>query len=113
VAAAGGCRACGGWGSAAGRAAASSWWEHLHSRRTPELPHDLAVFIPPSVCADLLPQTAPMVAANGPAPGWLASVYSEVQTNQVLHTLPLPSVLRSNFLDVDGPASSVASNPGK
>ncbi|AQL00824.1 Pyrophosphate--fructose 6-phosphate 1-phosphotransferase subunit beta [Zea mays] len=51
------------------------------------------------------------VAANGPAPGRLASVYSEVQTSRLLHTLPLPSVLRSNFSVVDGPASSAAGNP--
>jgi hypothetical protein len=53
------------------------------------------------------------VAANGPAPGRLASVYSEVQTSRLLHTLPLPSVLRSNFSVVDGPASSAAGNPGE
>ncbi|GJN29150.1 hypothetical protein PR202_gb17347 [Eleusine coracana subsp. coracana] len=50
-------------------------------------------------------------AANGPAPGRLASVYSEVQTARLLHALPLPSVLRSNFSVVDGPASSAAGNP--
>jgi pyrophosphate--fructose-6-phosphate 1-phosphotransferase len=54
------------------------------------------------------------VAVNGgPAPGRLASVYSEVQTNRLLHALPLPSVLRSNFSVVDGPASSAAGNPGE
>ncbi|OEL13591.1 Pyrophosphate--fructose 6-phosphate 1-phosphotransferase subunit beta 2 [Dichanthelium oligosanthes] len=36
-------------------------------------------------------------AANGPAPGRLTSVYSEVQTSRLVHELPLPSVLRSNF----------------
>ncbi|WVZ67752.1 hypothetical protein U9M48_016792 [Paspalum notatum var. saurae] len=45
-------------------------------------------------------------AANGgPAPGCLASVYSEVQTNRLLHALPLPSVLRSSFTVVDGSGS--------
>ena len=52
-------------------------------------------------------------AANGPSPGRLASVYSEVQTSRLLHALPLPSVLRSDFSVVDGPASSAAGNPGK
>ena len=47
-------------------------------------------------------------AANGPSPGRLASVYSEVQTSRLLHALPLPSVLRSDFSVVDGPASSAA-----
>jgi diphosphate-dependent phosphofructokinase len=51
--------------------------------------------------------------ANGPAPGRLASVYSEVQTSRLLHSLPLPSVLRSNFTVADGPASSAAGNPGE
>ncbi|TVU11836.1 hypothetical protein EJB05_45444, partial [Eragrostis curvula] len=50
-------------------------------------------------------------AANGPAPGRLASVYSEVQTSRLQHALPLPSVLRSNFSVADGPASSAAGNP--
>ncbi|RLM55053.1 pyrophosphate--fructose 6-phosphate 1-phosphotransferase subunit beta-like [Panicum miliaceum] len=50
-------------------------------------------------------------AANGPSPGRLASVYSEVQTSRLLHALPLPSVLRSDFSVVDGPASSAAGNP--
>ena len=52
-------------------------------------------------------------AANGPSPGRLASVYSKVQTSRLLHALPLPSVLRSDFSVVDGPASSAAGNPGK
>jgi pyrophosphate--fructose-6-phosphate 1-phosphotransferase len=52
-------------------------------------------------------------AANGPAPGRLASVYSEVQTSRLVHALPLPSVLRSNYSVVDGPASSAAGNPGE
>jgi pyrophosphate--fructose-6-phosphate 1-phosphotransferase len=38
-------------------------------------------------------------------------VYSEVQTSRLLHALPLPSVLRSDFSVVDGPASSAAGNP--
>jgi diphosphate-dependent phosphofructokinase len=51
--------------------------------------------------------------ANGPAPGRLASVYSEVQTSRLLHALPFPSVLRSNFTVADGPASSAAGSPGE
>ena len=47
-------------------------------------------------------------AANRPSPGQPASVYSEVQTSRLLHALPLPSVLRSDFSVVDGPASSAA-----
>ena len=47
-------------------------------------------------------------AANRPSPGRPASVYSEVQTSRLLHALPLPSVLRSDFSVVDGPASSGA-----
>jgi pyrophosphate--fructose-6-phosphate 1-phosphotransferase len=54
---------------------------------------------------------AAAAAANGPSPGRLASVYSEVQTSRLLHALPLPSVLRSDFSVVDGPASSAAGNP--
>jgi pyrophosphate--fructose-6-phosphate 1-phosphotransferase len=56
---------------------------------------------------------AAVTSNGGPAPGRLASVYSEVQTNRLLHALPLPSVLRSNFSVVDGPASSAAGNPGE
>jgi pyrophosphate--fructose-6-phosphate 1-phosphotransferase len=52
-------------------------------------------------------------AANGPTPGRLASVYSEVQTSRIAHALPLPSVLRSHFTLADGPASSAAGNPGE
>lgn len=47
-----------------------------------------------------------------PFAGRLASVYSEVQTSRIDHALPLPSVLRSPFKIVDGPASSAAGNPG-
>ncbi|XP_006656840.1 pyrophosphate--fructose 6-phosphate 1-phosphotransferase subunit beta [Oryza brachyantha] len=52
-------------------------------------------------------------ASNAPAPGRLASVYSEVQTSRLKHALPLPSVLRSPFALADGPASSAAGNPGE
>jgi diphosphate-dependent phosphofructokinase len=36
-----------------------------------------------------------------------------VQTSRLLHALPFPSVLRSNFTVADGPASSAAGNPGE
>uniref|UniRef100_A0A0E0L9Y1 Phosphofructokinase domain-containing protein n=1 Tax=Oryza punctata TaxID=4537 RepID=A0A0E0L9Y1_ORYPU len=52
-------------------------------------------------------------ASNAPAPGRLASVYSEVQTSRLKHALPLPSVLRSPFALAEGPASSAAGNPGE
>ena len=47
-------------------------------------------------------------AANRLSPGWPASMYSEVQTSRLLHALPLPSVLHSDFSVVDRPASSAA-----
>ncbi|KAK8524309.1 hypothetical protein V6N13_015336 [Hibiscus sabdariffa] len=52
-------------------------------------------------------------AAFGTAPvsGRLASVYSQVQTSRIDHSLPLPSVLRNPFKIVDGPPSSAAGNP--
>ncbi|TVU28446.1 hypothetical protein EJB05_19963 [Eragrostis curvula] len=50
-------------------------------------------------------------ATNGPSPGRLASVYSEVQTSRLHHALPLPSVLCSSFSLVDGPPSSATGNP--
>jgi pyrophosphate--fructose-6-phosphate 1-phosphotransferase len=53
-----------------------------------------------------------MAAANGPSPGRLASVYSEVQTSRLHHALQLPSVLCSQFTLVDGPPSSATGNPG-
>lgn len=40
-----------------------------------------------------------------------ASVYSEVQTSRLNHSLPLPSVLKKPFKIVDGPPSSAAGNP--
>ncbi|XP_042478863.1 pyrophosphate--fructose 6-phosphate 1-phosphotransferase subunit beta-like [Macadamia integrifolia] len=46
-----------------------------------------------------------------PGPGLLASVYSEVQTSRLNHTLPLPSVLKNSFKIVEGPPSSAAGNP--
>ncbi|XP_020590602.1 pyrophosphate--fructose 6-phosphate 1-phosphotransferase subunit beta [Phalaenopsis equestris] len=49
------------------------------------------------------------MAINGT--GRLASVYSEVQTSRLNHSLPLPSVLKSSFKIVDGPPSSAAGNP--
>lgn len=51
---------------------------------------------------------------SGPASnvGRLASVYSEVQTSRIDHSLPLPSVLKGSFKIVDGPPSSAAGNPG-
>ncbi|CAN6246177.1 unnamed protein product [Urochloa humidicola] len=52
-----------------------------------------------------------MAAANGPSPGRLASVYSEVQTSRLHHALQLPSVLCSQFSLVDGPPSSATGNP--
>ncbi|XP_044496356.1 pyrophosphate--fructose 6-phosphate 1-phosphotransferase subunit beta [Mangifera indica] len=48
---------------------------------------------------------------SGAVNGRVASVYSEVQTSRIDHALPLPSVLRSPFKIVDGPASSAAGNP--
>ncbi|KAG4142929.1 hypothetical protein ERO13_D06G157700v2 [Gossypium hirsutum] len=62
---------------------------------------------------------APSFVTNGgvaavkttPFAGRLASVYSEVQTSRIDHALPVPSVLRSPFKIVDGPASSAAGNP--
>ncbi|GJM86784.1 hypothetical protein PR202_ga02676 [Eleusine coracana subsp. coracana] len=50
-------------------------------------------------------------ATNGPSPGRLASVYSEVQTSRLHHALPLPSVLCSPFSLVDGPPSSATGSP--
>ncbi|XP_043691308.1 pyrophosphate--fructose 6-phosphate 1-phosphotransferase subunit beta-like [Telopea speciosissima] len=44
-------------------------------------------------------------------PGRLASVYSEVQTSRLNHTLPLPSVIKNSFKIVEGPPSSAAGNP--
>ncbi|KAL4387808.1 hypothetical protein GQ457_09G001160 [Hibiscus cannabinus] len=54
-------------------------------------------------------------AAFGTAPvsGRLASVYSQVQTSRIDHSLPLPSVLRNPFKIVDGPPSSAAGNPNE
>ncbi|XP_021894969.1 pyrophosphate--fructose 6-phosphate 1-phosphotransferase subunit beta [Carica papaya] len=49
--------------------------------------------------------------ANGASTGRVASVYSEVQTSRIDHTLPVPSVLKNSFKIVDGPASSAAGNP--
>ncbi|KAK6917798.1 Phosphofructokinase domain [Dillenia turbinata] len=43
--------------------------------------------------------------------GRYASVYSEVQTSRLNHSLPLPSVLKNNFKILDGPQSSAAGNP--
>ncbi|XP_023003713.1 pyrophosphate--fructose 6-phosphate 1-phosphotransferase subunit beta-like [Cucurbita maxima] len=43
--------------------------------------------------------------------GRVSSVYAEVQSSRIDHTLPLPSVLRSSFTIVDGPPSSAAGNP--
>ncbi|KAK6932783.1 hypothetical protein RJ641_002407 [Dillenia turbinata] len=43
--------------------------------------------------------------------GRYASVYSEVQASRLRHSLPLPSVLKSNFKILDGPQSSAAGNP--
>ncbi|XP_062161356.1 pyrophosphate--fructose 6-phosphate 1-phosphotransferase subunit beta [Alnus glutinosa] len=67
--------------------------------------------------------TTPTLVANGdiaagkpasaPVAGRVASVYSEVQTSRIDHALPLPSVLRSSFNIVDGPASTAAGNPGE
>ncbi|KAG0470580.1 hypothetical protein HPP92_017280 [Vanilla planifolia] len=51
------------------------------------------------------------INGQGPSPGRLASVYSEVQTSRLNHPLPLPSVLKSSFKVVDGPPSSAAGNP--
>ncbi|XP_074575811.1 LOW QUALITY PROTEIN: pyrophosphate--fructose 6-phosphate 1-phosphotransferase subunit beta-like [Curcuma longa] len=50
-------------------------------------------------------------AAKGPYPGRLASVYSEVQTSRLNHSLPLPSVFKAPFELLDGPRSSAAGNP--
>ncbi|RWR76263.1 Phosphofructokinase domain-containing protein [Cinnamomum micranthum f. kanehirae] len=52
-----------------------------------------------------------MAATSTATPGRLATVYSEVQTSRLDHSLPLPSVLKSSFQIVDGPASSAAGNP--
>ncbi|CAI9264029.1 unnamed protein product [Lactuca saligna] len=41
----------------------------------------------------------------------MASVYNEVQNSRLDHPLALPSVFRSPFKIVDGPASSAAGNP--
>ncbi|GAV72168.1 PFK domain-containing protein [Cephalotus follicularis] len=60
---------------------------------------------------------SPPAASNGSVstekegPGRLASVYSEVQTSRLNHSLPLPSVLKSSFNIADGPPSSAAGNP--
>ncbi|KAF5728560.1 pyrophosphate--fructose 6-phosphate 1-phosphotransferase subunit beta [Tripterygium wilfordii] len=61
---------------------------------------------------------APSLVNNGdikssPATGRVASVYSEVQTSRIDHSLPLPSVLRNPFKIVDGPVSSSAGNSGE
>ncbi|KAG6518061.1 hypothetical protein ZIOFF_021462 [Zingiber officinale] len=60
--------------------------------------------------------TAKSLLANGdtvkvPSPGRLASVYSEVQTSRLNHSLPLPSILKAPFELLDGPRSSAAGNP--
>ncbi|KAL5773233.1 hypothetical protein ACOSQ2_013157 [Xanthoceras sorbifolium] len=48
---------------------------------------------------------------SGAVTGRVASVYSEVQTSRIDHSLPLPSVLKNPFKIVDGPLSSAAGNP--
>lgn len=50
--------------------------------------------------------------AKTPATTRVMSVYSEVQTSRLNHTLPLPSVLRAPYSMTDGPPSSAAGNPG-
>uniref|UniRef100_A0A5B7B5G2 Pyrophosphate--fructose 6-phosphate 1-phosphotransferase subunit beta n=1 Tax=Davidia involucrata TaxID=16924 RepID=A0A5B7B5G2_DAVIN len=52
-----------------------------------------------------------IAAGKSPATGRFASVYSEVQSSRLGHSLPLPSVLRNPFKVVDGPRSSAAGNP--
>ncbi|KAK4798663.1 hypothetical protein SAY86_030989 [Trapa natans] len=52
-------------------------------------------------------------SAPRPKTGRLASIYSEVQTSRIDHSLPLPSLLRGPFKIVDGPPSSAAGNPGE
>ncbi|XP_022716165.1 pyrophosphate--fructose 6-phosphate 1-phosphotransferase subunit beta-like isoform X1 [Durio zibethinus] len=62
---------------------------------------------------------SPSLVTNGdvaavitaPVAGRVASVYSEVQTSRIDHSLPLPSVFRNPFKIVDGPPSSAAGNP--
>ncbi|KAF5726466.1 pyrophosphate--fructose 6-phosphate 1-phosphotransferase subunit beta [Tripterygium wilfordii] len=49
--------------------------------------------------------------SSKPVPGRLTSVYSDVQTSRLNHSLPLPSVLKTPFDVVDGPPSSAAGNP--
>ncbi|OIT00127.1 pyrophosphate--fructose 6-phosphate 1-phosphotransferase subunit beta [Nicotiana attenuata] len=46
-------------------------------------------------------------------PGRSTSAYSEVQSNRLTVSLPLPSVLKNPFSVVDGPPSSAAGNPGE
>ncbi|XP_009620787.1 pyrophosphate--fructose 6-phosphate 1-phosphotransferase subunit beta-like [Nicotiana tabacum] len=46
-------------------------------------------------------------------PGRSTSAYSEVQSNRLIVSLPLPSVLKNPFSVVDGPPSSAAGNPGE
>lgn len=50
-------------------------------------------------------------ASPAAVPGRLASLYGEVQTARLNHSLPLPSVLINSFNVVDGPPSSAAGNP--
>ncbi|KAF9610117.1 hypothetical protein IFM89_019982 [Coptis chinensis] len=56
---------------------------------------------------------SPSVVSNGNTvqPGRSATVYSEVQTSRLTHSLPLPSVLKKPFNVVNGPNSSAAGNP--
>ncbi|XP_021274377.1 pyrophosphate--fructose 6-phosphate 1-phosphotransferase subunit beta-like [Herrania umbratica] len=63
---------------------------------------------------------SPAVATNGFAdtrkeegPSRLPSVYSELQSNRLNHSPPLPSILKSSFKVVDGPPTSAAGNPNE
>ncbi|XP_042521132.1 pyrophosphate--fructose 6-phosphate 1-phosphotransferase subunit beta [Macadamia integrifolia] len=51
------------------------------------------------------------MSSSAKASGRFASVYSEVQTSRLNHSLPLPSVLKNPFNIVEGPPSSAAGNP--
>ncbi|XWS75782.1 hypothetical protein CRYUN_Cryun01aG0121700 [Craigia yunnanensis] len=64
---------------------------------------------------------SPAVATNGfpvsrreECPSLLPSVvYSELQSNRLNHTPPLPSILKNSFKVVDGPPTSAAANPNE
>ena len=68
--------------------------------------------------AEDLSLMSPSIVPNGGAAGGNSTtgrytvMYSHVQTSRLNQSLPLPSVLKSEFKLVDGPASSAAGNPG-